>query len=142
MGQAHRDGPGHGRVPPWENPQPAAQVDGAAFLLPGHQAGKILRREDTVGIHPDNDVPSGLGDADIQGCRGDSFGVVQDFDKRVVSGKLGDDLPGAVRAHAVNDQHLQAVPGIVVVHNGHERSGNVGLLIPARHDDRDELGPP
>ena len=103
-----------------------------------HEDREIAGQVDHVRIHAQDHLAARRLDADVQRARGDASRVVEQSDDGVAGGVPRDDVAGAVGAHAVDDEQLQAVARIVAREDGLEATAEVLLLVAAGHDHRDE----
>ena len=104
-------------------------IVGPQLMKPAYQGGEIVGRVAGMGIQPHDDLSTGLRDASVHCPRRCVFGVVQQAEVRITRHVVADDLPGAVAAHAVHQQDLQVIFGIVLRHDGLDAGCNVFFFV-------------
>jgi hypothetical protein len=88
-------------------------------------------------VRPDEeDHVSGRGnDSKIEGRRGDASWILDQADPGGASRDAANDVRGTVLAHAIHDQDLQCVCGVVQPEERLEARTDVAFLVPAGNDE-------
>jgi hypothetical protein len=118
--------------------RPSKAISSADFKAMDDVSKQLIRGDPAVAIHDQEIVPSAVFKSHISTGAGKTFWIIQQSYLRMLLRQSQYDFPRLVIRHAVSDDDLEPVGGVVLTQELGDRGGDEALLIAHGHDDGDK----